>query len=141
LSAANGKLRDHAKNVANLSGKQASSRNIKKFISEQEQKLKQREVFDSLHDISSALDILNKVSNTAPAKNAGNLNVTDFDVTNSSLKISGYADKPAMITQLQNSLKGIAADSKVETQQYQGKMPAGQNGFQFTVKLARRAGG
>jgi hypothetical protein len=141
LSAANARLKDHAKNVANLTGRQASNRNIRRYVREQEQKIKQREVFENLRGISSALDILNKVSRSSPNKTSGNLNVTQLAINNDELRVAGYSDKAALVTQFQNSLKAVATDGAVQVLKPTGKVPVGNNGFMFTLKLDRQSGG
>jgi general secretion pathway protein L len=140
LTTAEDRLKTHAKNVANLTGRQASERNIRKFIREQEMKIKQREVLDSLKGIQSGLDLLNRVSTAAPGKNSGLLNISKFHVDHTVLRLTGFADRQDMINKLQNSLKGVASDGVVEVTGSQSPVPAGQKGFQMSLKLNRKAG-
>lgn len=141
LSTAQSRLKEQAQNVAGLTGRQASQRNIRKYVREQEQKVKQREVLDSLQGITSALDVLDRISTLAPAKNLGNLNVVELKVTNSNIEINGYADKANVISQLQNSLKSYAADGNVESAGNKIKVPPGSKSFSFRLNVDRRSGG
>lgn len=138
---ADSKLRVQAKNVAGLSGPQGSRRNIRKYIREQEQKVKQREVLENLQEINSAVDILQRASLLFPPKEAGKIKVTQFTVKNDRVQIIGEVDQPNLIPQIQTSLKSLSANNKVESAPPTKTVNKAFRGFNFSFPVARRAGG
>ncbi len=141
VDAANSKLKAQARNVAGLRGPQASNRNIRKYIREQQQKAKQREVLESLQDINSALDVLGRISSVAPNKSAGKLNVLEMSIKNDRVQIIGTADRQPLITQLQNVLKNISKNGNVQSSAPPNQVAKGYRGYNFQFSVARRTGG
>lgn len=138
LDTAEDRLRDVAKNVANM--QKPSKKKIRNYIRDQKKKKKQMEVFGSLQGINSALDVLKKVSALAPAKKAGDINITQFSVKNDEILISGYANRTELIQQFQKSLKDYALGGRLDLAKSTGAVPSGQKGFSFNFKARRDEG-
>ena len=132
-------LKSQAKKIMNE--RRPSTRKIKDFIRDQKRKVKQIEVFESLQGVNSALDVLGKISDLAPGKANGALNVTQLSVRNNDILIIGYTDKEQMISQFQESLKSYSNNGVVEIQTAPPGTPPGQKGFSLKFSAQRREGG
>lgn len=132
-------LRTQAKNITG--SKRPSEREIKSYIKVQEQRLKFKEMVDSLQGINSTLDILKQISNLAPNKKTGNLNVYTFIVNGDTALLTGNASNTQVIEKLQSALKSIAKGGEVTTMTPPTTNKPGYKSFGYSFKVARKPGG
>jgi general secretion pathway protein L len=136
---ANTKLRSLAGDI--ISKKSTNERAIQKYIDAQEQKVRLKQVFEDLQDISTPLDILKRVTQAAPAKNLGGINVTAFTVNNENIYIAGEARNNELVTRILSSLKSVATGGQVTADKQMPAARAGYTPFAYNFKMQRRAGG
>lgn len=137
--AASDKLRNFARTI--LPNKSTRESDVRRFIADQERKVQLKEVFESLQEINSPLDILKRVTQAAPGKNVGGLNVSVFTVNNETVYIAGDARNAEVVTRLLSSLKSVAMNGAVTTETQTPAARAGYTPFAYSFKMARRAGG
>jgi general secretion pathway protein L len=128
-------LKTQAKSVAKLTGKNASESGIRKYIRENKKRAADLKTLSSVASMNSAMDIMNKISNATPAKNAITLDVHSLVIRDAQVIMTGYASSPREVSLLQQSLTNIASDGRIKTQT--AAMPAIPNktafSFSFTV--------
>ncbi|HWU43030.1 MAG TPA: hypothetical protein VN132_06310, partial [Bdellovibrio sp.] len=84
-----------------------------------------------------ALDILKKVSETAPPKSSIHIDVRSFAVQDSHVTLEGYVNSPQEVTLLQKSLTNITTDGAVKTERsVLGALP-GRVAFSFSFNMDR----
>jgi general secretion pathway protein L len=140
--AASDKLRSLSRTI--LPNKSTRESDVKSFIRDQERKVQLKQVFENLSEINSPLDLLKRVSQAAPAKlgaESGGLNVSTFTVNNENVFIAGDARSNEVVTRLLNSLKGVAMNGTVVSENQLPNARAGYTPFAYSFRMARRAGG
>jgi general secretion pathway protein L len=141
VDTANDVLKRQSNSILNQKGAKFSERNIRAYIKEQEQKVKLKEMVESLQTINSALDALKKISALAPAKSVGGLNVFDFSVDGDIVSISGEASRVEVLTDLQKALKAAAKDSEVRSAAPTRAVHSGYKAFRYSIQIERKSGG
>ncbi|OFZ12792.1 MAG: hypothetical protein A2Z20_07060 [Bdellovibrionales bacterium RBG_16_40_8] len=132
-------MRTQAKKI--LGSRRPSEKEIKSYISEQEQKLKLKEMVEGLRGIQSSLDILKNISNFAPNKALGGLNVREFKANTQEISIVGEASRAEVVNQLRSELKKIAKSKQVQDIPSPQAITANYKSFGFTFKIERHADG
>ena len=130
-------LKSQAKTVANLKGKNASESGIKKYIRENKKRASDLKTLASVANMNSALDILKKVTDSAPAKNAVTLDVRSFQIEDAKVVLEGYVNSPREMSLLQQSLSNIAADGQVKNQGSSLTALPGRTAFSFSFNVDR----
>jgi hypothetical protein len=130
-------LKTQAANIANLRGASANVRNINKFLREQQLLEKNRHLAENVKEINSAIELLNQVSQKVPGKRNIRLEVKRFMVENNLLEIEGLLRNAQELASLQQSLRALAADGKVQTLPTQVAPGPGQQAFGFRLKVNR----
>lgn len=133
-------LHTHAKNIIGLKGPRVSERNIKAFIREQEQKLKNKEMIESLQNINSGLDIVKRISSLAPNKKAGMLNVRELKVDAHTVSLTGEASHVGVLNELQKALKSMAKDGKIQIAAPPPAQKPGYKSFKYSLRVDRQGG-
>lgn len=132
-------LRGKAVNI--LGTKRPNERDINAYIRQQDQKLKLKEMIESLKGINSTLDVLKQISTLAPDKKAGNLNIREFKVNAENVSISGEAKQLEVINKLQAALKSIAKQNQLQVIPPPPARTPGYKSFSYNFKVQRRSGG
>lgn len=127
-------LKAQAKTVAKLTGKNASESGIRKYIRENKKRASDLKTLSGLVSMNSAMDIVKKISDATPAKNAITLDVHDLEVVDSRVKMTGYVGSPRELTLLQQALANITDDGKVSAQN--ATLPALPNKTAFSFSFA-----
>jgi len=130
-------LKTQAKNVAKLSGKQATEANIKKYIRENKKRASDLKTLANVATMNSALDILKKINDATPAKNAITLDVKGVHVRDSEVSIEGYVKSPNELNILQQALSNLTADGKITNGAVSLAPQAGKTAFSFNFKIDR----
>lgn len=131
-------LRTHAKNITG--SKRPSDHDVKTYIKAQEQRLKLKEMVDSLNGINSTLDILKQISSLAPNKKMGNLNVHTFVVNGETALLTGNASNTQLIEKLQSALKSVAKGGEVQATTAPTTAKKGYKSFSYSFKVIRKPG-
>lgn len=130
-------LKNQAKAVANLKGKNASEAGIKKYIRENKKRAADLKTLASVANMNSALDVLKKVTDAAPPKTAVTMDVRSFDVHDALVKITGYVNSPQEVSLLQKSLTNITTDGQVKTDRTLLTAVPGRTAFAFSFNVDR----
>lgn len=130
-------LKSQAKSVAKLSGKNASESGIRKYIRENKKRAADLKTLASVAGMNSALDIMNKISNASPAKNAITLDVHSLTIKDTRVTLSGYVGSPREMGLLQQSLTNITSDGKIATQAVSLPALPNKTAFAFAFNVDR----
>lgn len=126
-----------AKNVARLPKKQANENGIRKYIKENKKKAAELKLVGQVAGMTSALDILKKVSEAAPEKSQSKIDVLTFMVKDDFVQILGYANSPREIALLTDNLKSISTDGNVNSEQPRLTPVANRVAFHLSFKADR----
>lgn len=135
--ASNEVLKTQAKNVARLTGKNVNEKGVKKYISEKRKVSVEMQKVAKLMKVTSAFDILKKVSEMSPSSNQVRLDVRRFYVQDQRVWIEGFVKSPLEATLLQNSLKALSIDGKISSQTPSIRGPADKTVFAFVFNVER----
>lgn len=138
--ASNEAMKTQAKNVAKLSVRNANEKGIKKYISEKRKVSVEMESVSKLMKVTSAFDVLKRVSEMSPASNQLRLDVRRFHIQEQRVWMEGFVRSPLESTLLQNSLKALALDGKITKQNPSIRGPADKTVFAFTFNIDRGLG-
>lgn len=134
-------LRKQAEIIAGLKSRQASPERIRKFISGQEKLEKARKQAEKVVKINSALDILDQISGSLPARDRIRLEIKRVTVDSDRAEVHGYADSNSERDQILSALKRVSANGQTESAQIRIPVPPGKVGFAYKFTVQRFAGG
>lgn len=142
VEAAETRLMDVAKNVANLGRGGQNERGVRGYISSQKKLIRDREALEKAETMNSAFDILAQVAAKLPvqAKNQASkgFDITHFVVDNADLTIQGRAyGGQAIINQIESRLKDLGAP-KADKQLAAQVPPGAGTPFAFRMKVDRQ---
>lgn len=126
-----------AKSVAKLPPKKANEKGVKKYIADHRKRVQEIKAIAQVSSMQSALDILKKVSESAPAKSMVNIDITHFSVNDDLVKLSGYANSPKEINLFSSQLANVAADRKVSEEPNQLSVMPNKVAFSLSFKTDR----
>ncbi len=109
-------LKAQAKTVAKLPKKQANEAGIKKYIRENKKKATELKMIAQVAKMNSALEILKKVSDTAPGKEQVKIDLMNFQVKDDVVQMVGYANTPKEVGILVQNLKALTTNGTVTNQ-------------------------
>lgn len=126
-----------AKNVAKLPKKQATESGLKKYIRDNKKKYNDLKLVAQVAQMNSALEILKKVSESAPQKEMVKVDIMTFQIKDDLVQILGYAGSPVEVASLAKNLKAIAADGIVNTQSANLSLMPNRVSFNLSFKADR----
>jgi general secretion pathway protein L len=126
-----------AKAVARLPKKQANENGLKKYIKENKKKASDLKLVAQLAQMNSALDLLKKVSESAPGKEQVKIDIMNFNVKDDNVQIVGYASSPKDVASLSQNLKAISIDGQVNTQAANLSIVPNRVSFNLSFKADR----
>lgn len=134
---ANDALKSQARSVARLPAKQANRSGVQRYIRTEKNRAAELKKVASLTQMNSALEIIQKISDAVPAKNAIKLNVRGLSVIDSTVRIEGNVTTAQELTLLQSTLKSLALDGRVSALPVNlGEVSSARN-FHFEFKVDR----
>ena len=133
-------LKTQAKNVAKLTGRNANEKNVKKYIAEKRKVSLEMANVSKLMKVTSAFDVLKRVSEMTPASNQVRLDVRRFYIQDQRVWMEGFVKSPLESTLLKNSLKSLAVGGKITNQNPSIRGPADKTVFAFTFDVDRGVG-
>ncbi len=134
-------LRRQAEAIAKIKGSQASPARIQKFIRENEKLEKNRKQAERVVKINSAMDILNRISTSMPAREQLNLEIKRLSINAETVELHGYTEIQDGVSQIQKVLQSLANNGKTEAVPLLIKIPEGKVGFAFRFRVNRLTGG
>lgn len=126
-----------AKQVAKLPNKQANENGVQKYIKEHKKRATELKKISQVAQMNSALDILKKISDTAPQRAQLKIDINSFHVKDDIVQLTGYASTQNDVNSLAQSLKGISIDGIVNNQSRQMPLVPKKVGFNFSFKADR----
>ncbi|WII71936.1 pilus assembly protein PilM [Bdellovibrio sp. 22V] len=130
-------LKDQAKSVAGLKGKNASESGIRKYIRDNKKRAADLKTLASVANMNSALDIVKKISEAAPGKATITLDVHQLQVQDAQVVMQGYVNTARELSILQQSLTNVAADGQVRAQRSTLNPLPGRTAFSFSFNVDR----
>jgi len=130
-------LKTQAKNVAKISGKKATEANIKKYIRENKKRAADLKTLGNVATMNSALEIIKKINDAAPAKNNLTLDVKGVHIRDSEVSVEGYVKNANEVSLLQQSLASLAVDGKINKGSSQLRPESGKTAFLLNFKVDR----
>lgn len=109
-------IRTQAKAVAKLPNRQANESGVRRYIRDNKKKAAELKLVAQVAQINSALDLLKKVSESAPQKNQVKVDIMTFQVKDDFVQLLGYANSPKEVTDLAENLKSLSVDGVVNSQ-------------------------
>jgi general secretion pathway protein L len=129
-------LKTQAKVVAKLPAKGASESGVKKYIREQRKLVTEMRNLASVAKMNSAVDVMKKVSDAVPGKNAVTVDVQKLAVTEDRVQIQGVVANAKQFSALESSLKNIAIGG-ITREQIQGQTKKPGIPFAFSFRVDR----
>ena len=108
-------IKEDAKVIAHLPAKQANEAGVKKYIREKRLRAQELKALEGLSHMNSALEILRKISDAAPARSGINLNIKFLKIEDQSVTLEGTVGNAQDRSQLQKGLGLISKNGKVMT--------------------------
>lgn len=130
-------LKDQAKNIAKLSARNANEKNVTKYIAEKRKVAQEMKAISQLMKVTSAFDVLKRVSEMAPATSQLKLDVRRFYVQDTQVWIEGYVRSPVEKNMLEQSLKSLASDGKILSKSPTIRGPVDRTVFAFSLRVDR----
>ncbi|HND84541.1 MAG TPA: pilus assembly protein PilM [Pseudobdellovibrionaceae bacterium] len=94
--------------------KKPTEASIRKFISDNKKRANEFKEAAQYIGMTSALDVLTKISESVPGKAAIGLDVVNLSVSDDNVRIEGYTNGPKENSLLTFALKSIAKDGKIQ---------------------------
>jgi len=119
--------------------KPAGPNQLQKYVREQDQEIKRRKNLTQLQDITSAMSVMNKLSNLVPPRGKITLDVRRFFVLNNLLTVEGDVIKQDDLNNFKQALTSLSADRQIT--ELTPTLPArpGKLAFAYQVKVQRKA--
>jgi general secretion pathway protein L len=130
-------LKTQAKVSAKLPAKAQNETGVKKYIREQKQRDLGLKALSSVAHMNSALDLLHKINDAVPAKNAITLNVRQLAIQEDSVHIEGTVASPREVTLLQQALTQVSSNGRVDQTPSRIVAPPGSTPFSFNLRMDR----
>ena len=124
-----------AKKVAKL--QKPTEANLKRYIKENKKKFNDLKSVAQVAQMNSALEILKKVSESAPQKDQAKIDILTFHVKDDVVQILGYSGSPVETAALSKSLKSIAIDGVVNSQPAGLSLVPNRSAFNLSFKADR----
>lgn len=132
-----GVIKDQAKVVANLKGRDVSEAGLKKYIRDNKKRAADLKTLQSIVPMNSALDIIKKINDSAPVKGSINMDVTTLKIQDNRVELRGYVDNAQQLSTLQKALLNVTSDGKVTQGTNAPRSPSGKTGFAFSFTVDR----
>lgn len=121
-----------AKTLARLPKKNANEAGVKKYIRENKKKAADLKLVAQIAQMNSALELLKKVSESAPAKEQVKIDLVSFIVKDDQVQMQGYIGSPRELTSLSKNLESMALGA---IQQQPGTLPPLANKVSFNLSF------
>lgn len=126
-----------AKTVVKLPKKQANEAGLKKYIKENKKKASDLKLVAQVAQMNSALDLLKKISESAPQKEQIKIDIMNFNVRDDLVQILGYAQSTKDIEFLSQNLKAVSIDGLINSQPANLGLVPNRVAFNISLKIDR----
>jgi len=130
-------LKTQSKISAKLPLKAQNENGVKKYIREQKQRDIGLKALSSVAHMNSALDLLHKINDAVPGKNAITLNVKQLSIQEDSVHMEGTVANPRELTLLQQALTQVSSNGRVDQIPSRIAAPPGSTPFSFNLRMDR----
>lgn len=130
-------VKSQARTVAKLPNRQANEAGVKRYIRENKKKATELKLVAQVAQVNSALDILKRVSESAPQRNQVSVDIMTFQVKDDFVQLTGYANSPREISLLTDSLKSLSVDGVISSQAANLTPVANRTAFNLSFKADR----
>jgi general secretion pathway protein L len=130
-------VKEQARKVARLPKKEATENGLKKYIKNNRKRITELKLVSQVAKMNSALDVLKKVSESAPKKDSARMDIVSFIVKDELVQIQGYANSPQELSNLTRTLKTVAIDGQVNSETARLAPVANKTAFNISFKADR----
>ena len=130
-------IETQARTVARLPRRQANENGIKRYIRDNKKKSAELKLVSQVAGINSALELLKKVSESAPGKEQVKIDIMSFQVKDDLVQLRGYASSPREVSLLADQLKSLSVDGNVASQRANLTEVPNRTAFDITFKADR----
>lgn len=130
-------LRTQAVQVAKIPARSATEGGIQRYIRDTRKRVSEVRALSGVIQMNSAMDVLKRVTESAPGKDRITLDLHTFRVRDNNVEMQGYVNSENEINILQNELRRIASDGKISTSPAQIPARAGKTSFSVLFKADR----
>ncbi|MEN0058261.1 MAG: pilus assembly protein PilM, partial [Bdellovibrio sp.] len=130
-------LKEQARIVAGLKGRNASENGIRKYIRENKKRASDLKTLASVVNMNSALDILKKINDATPSKGTVAIDIQQLNIEEATVSLQGYVGSAQELTLLQQALSNITTDGQVKAQRSTLKPLGGKVPFSFSFNTDR----
>ncbi len=135
----NQKLKAQATKIG-LKGREATTNAIQRYITNQRNDLKAKEIISDLQKINSPLDIMLTLSKSVPAANSITLDVRKFSIKENILSLEGHVDNQQQINVLKSALSSININKTLQTPPFSIARESNKQPFSYELKVKRNVG-
>jgi general secretion pathway protein L len=130
-------LKSVAKKTMGVSAKNATQKNIDKYINENKKTISDMKSAETFYQMNSSLEILKKVSDHLPNKSQVKIDIKKFEVDDQTVIIEGYVNSPIEKEVAKELLKTLALEEKIQS--INSSLPPVQNrvAFNFIFNVDR----
>lgn len=130
-------IETQARAVARLPRRQANENGIRRYIRDNKKKAAEMKLVSQVSGLNSALELLKKVSESAPSKEQVKVDIMSFQVRDDLVQLQGYASSPREVTLLADQLKSLSTDGNVASQPARLTAVPNRTAFNITFKADR----
>ncbi len=112
---ANDRLKEKAVSIGGLTKKTATESNVRKKIKENRKIITELKSTQVLYQMNSALEILKRVSESAPDKTSVKVDLKKFHVLEDEITLEAYVNTRQEATRLMQTLNGVAIDGRIQS--------------------------
>ena len=109
-------LKEVAKKAIGVSSKNATTKNIEKYIKENRKTVSDIKSAEIYYQMNSAMEVLRKVSDHLPNKSQVKLDIKKFEVVDQKVSVEGYVNSSLEMEVTKELLKSYSLDDKIVTQ-------------------------
>ncbi|MFN7729443.1 MAG: pilus assembly protein PilM [Bdellovibrio sp.] len=117
LTKALDEVKNQAKIVARLGPKQANESGVKKYIRDKRKRAQELRSLEGLSRMNSALEVLKKISDSAPTRGSINLNIRFLRIEDTNVVLEGTVENAAQRTALQKALSSVAKTGQLNARE------------------------
>ncbi len=136
-SAAQENLKQQAKNVAGLTGRNASENRIREHINSSSRRAEELRRLTGLARMNSAMDVMKKINDSLPSRDVVPLEVRILSISDNSVVMEGYVNNTQQVSILQRALNGLATDGRVQSRRSRLGPWDRKTTFAFTFSVDR----
>ncbi len=130
-------MKDQAKTIARLKGSKANENNINKFIKEKKKTIKEIKTISGIATMNSASTILKKINDAIPSRQILPIEMSRVVISETNVLLEGYVAQPKDVTLLQNALKGLSINNKINSSQSRLPTISGRSAFKVEFEVDR----